>query len=185
MCRLYDQVVTSSERPHLVQALLKYFIVCRNHVAMLDSYLRAEIERCADLTTLFRPATMCTSLMDYYMRTRCETFLRQALQEPITRIVLSNNWSASGPFELDPAKCADTKKREQNLANLQAALADLISSICAQSHSFPVELKYLFTLVKQRVHAKWQKQQQQTSDEIEEEADVNQPQSDKLIKGKN
>ena len=78
-----------------------------------------------------------------------------------------------------------TLKNASKTANLQAALADLISSICAQSHSFPVELKYLFSLVKQRVHAKWQKQQQQTSDEIEEEADVNQPQSDKLIKGKN
>jgi len=178
MCRLYDQVVPTSERPHLVQALLKYFIVRREHVTMLDSYLRAEIERCADLTTLFRPATMCTSLMDFYMRTRCERFLREALQEPLARIF------AYGPasFELDPAKCGDAKKREQNLTNLQAALADLIGSICAQAHAFPVELKYLFSLVKQRVQAKWQ---QQHSDlecgHLDERPEV--PPNDKLIRG--
>ena len=57
-------------------------------------------------------------------------------------------------FELDPAKCPDAKQRELNLANFQAALDDLIASICSQSDAFPPELKHLFYLVRQRVHAK-------------------------------
>ena len=87
ICSLYEQIVSTSERPHLVQALLHFYIGQNKIVEMLRSFLLTEIERCADLSTLFRPATICTSLMDHYMRRRCEPFLRKALQEPLTRIL--------------------------------------------------------------------------------------------------
>ena len=70
LCQVYDQVVPSTERTHLVHALLRYFIVKDRILAALKSFLSAEIDRCADLATLFRPATLCTSLMDQYMRVR-------------------------------------------------------------------------------------------------------------------
>ena len=190
ICMLYDQIMPSTERPHFVQALLKFFIAQNKIVEMLKSFLIAEIDRCSDLSTLFRPATMCTSLMDHYMRTRCDEFLRKAIQEPLVRILkpsasgtgvnpsnghynsnglnalnLSVSSGSSQPksFELDPTKCADQHQRELNLVHFQLALKDLISSICSQStvSLFPNELKYLFCLVRQNVHLKWLKQQQQ------------------------
>jgi len=126
LCTIYEQVMPSTERTHLVQALLRFFIVKNGIVEMLKSFLVTEIDRCADLSTLFRPASMSTSLMDQYMRTRCSQFLRKALEEPLVRILRQNNSAAatSTPltgqssssttspssnhirsFELDPAKC--------------------------------------------------------------------------------
>lgn len=190
ICTLYDQIIPSTERPHFVQALLKFFIAQNKIVEMLKSFLIAEIDRCSDLSTLFRPATMCTSLMDHYMRTRCDEFLRKAIQEPLVRIlkpsssssgdgVNLNGYNSNGlnalnlsisssssnqpkSFELDPSKCPDQHQRELNLVHFQLALKDLINSICNQStvNLFPNELKYLFCLVRQNVHLKWLKQQQ-------------------------
>jgi hypothetical protein len=70
LCHIYDQIIPSTERSHLVHALLRFFIVKAQIIAMLKSFLSTEIQRCADLGTLFRPATLCTSLMDQYMRVR-------------------------------------------------------------------------------------------------------------------
>jgi hypothetical protein len=187
LCNLYDQIVDSTERPHLVQALLKFFIVEKCIVDMLKSFLITEIDRCVDLSTIFRPATMTTSLMDHYMKTRCEEFLRRALQQPLVEHnlnsigILSSNLtstsSSSGhsnsttgmvkSFELDPAKCADAQQREKNLANFQSALKELIASITSQAavDCFPNELKYLFFIVRQHVYLKWKKKQQQKQQE--------------------
>lgn len=122
---------------------------------------------------------MSTSLMDQYMRTRCSDFLYNALEDPLIRILRQNNSpTANGSttsttttpksFELDPTKCPDADQRDQNLLNFKSALTELINAICGQ-HSvqvFPNELKYLFHLVRQHVHAKLQQQDvQATTDE--------------------
>lgn len=70
LCQIYDQIVPSTERAHLVHALLRYYIVKDRILAALKSFISVEILRCADLTTLFRPATLCTSLMVQYMGVR-------------------------------------------------------------------------------------------------------------------
>ncbi len=96
---LYENIVPSTERQHLVQSLLRFYIVQNKIVEMLRSFLVAEIDRCADLSTLFRPASMSTSLMDHYMRVRCDLFLRKALEEPLVHILkqstLNNGFSTS------------------------------------------------------------------------------------------
>lgn len=91
LCTIYEQIVPSTERSHLVQALLRFYIVKNRIVEMLKSFLLTEIDRSSDLSTLFRPASMSTSLMDQYMSTRCGDFLRKALEEPLIRILKQNN----------------------------------------------------------------------------------------------
>jgi hypothetical protein len=44
-CTIYEQIIPSTERPHVVQALLRFFIVKNNIVEILKSYLVAEIDR--------------------------------------------------------------------------------------------------------------------------------------------
>ncbi|CAF0932789.1 unnamed protein product, partial [Brachionus calyciflorus] len=156
---LYEQIIPSTERSHFVQALLKFFIVKKKLIDMLKSFLLAEIDRCSDLSTLFRPATCSTSLMDQYMRVRCEDFLHKVIEEPLVRIFKLNQQNSKS-FELDPAKCTDPQQREQNLFNFQVALKDLINSICNQNsvNLFPNELKHLFYLIRQKVHEKWLRQ---------------------------
>lgn len=193
LCHLYDQIMPSTERAHFVQSLLKFFIVKNKIINMLKSFLLCEIKRCADLSTLFRPATMCTSLMDHYMRVRCEEFLHVALEQPLKSIFKSDfssstsatsssstastsfnssstsQQSSSSPdmsFELDPSKCPDKEQRDRNLENFKEALTVLINAICSPTaiSLFPNELKYLFFFIRQQVHLKWQKQKP-TSDE--------------------
>ncbi|RNA06735.1 ras GTPase-activating 1 [Brachionus plicatilis] len=163
MSVLYEQVIPSTERPHFVQALLRLFIVKNKLIDMLKSFLQTDIDRCSDLSTLFRPATCSTSLMDQYMRVRCENFLHKVVEEPLVRIFKQGGKS----FELDPAKCADASQREQNLFNFQVALKDLINSICNQNSVdlFPNELKHIFYLIKQNVHLKWIEQGNTASDD--------------------
>lgn len=171
---LYEQIIPSTERSHFVQALLKFFIVKNKLIEMLKSFLLAEIDRCSDLSTLFRPATCSTSLMDQYMRLRCEDFLRKVVEEPLTRIFKQGQTtnqnstnSSQKSFELDPSKCPVPTQREQNLFNFQVALKDLINSICNQNsvNLFPNELKHLFYLIRQHVHLKWLKQQNAGTDD--------------------
>ncbi len=157
ICTIYEQILTPNERPHFIQALLKLSIAQNNLIEMLKSYLFTEISRCSDLATLFRPATVSTSLMDYYMRTRCEPFLHKAIEEPLAKI-LKVNFDANS-FELDPNKCPDAQQREQNLINLQSALNEIIMSILNQTEIFPNELKYLFGKIREHVFSKWAKQQ--------------------------
>jgi len=158
--------VPSSERAHFVHALLRYFIVRARIVAALRSFLSAEIARSLDLATLFRPATLCTSLMDQYMRVRCHRFLVESLEVPLSKIG-SNNGQIS--FELDPSKCTDPVQRDHNLVAFKSAIRDLVTAICSPQSvaQFPVELKHLFWMVRHQVHAKWlqikQQQQQQCS----------------------
>ena len=44
-CTIYEQIVPSTERAHVVQALLRFFIVKNRIVEMLKSYLVTEIDR--------------------------------------------------------------------------------------------------------------------------------------------
>ena len=204
LCTIYEQIIPSTERSHLVHSLVRFFIVKNKIVEMLKSFLITEIDRCSDLSTLFRPATMSTSLMDHYMRTRCDEFLKKALEEPLAKIlrqnqtlnsVINGNNSSSSQttlspnpvnftniksFELDPTKCKDANQREINLANFQSALTELISSICNQNSVglFPNELKYLFYLVRQHVHLKWKQQQCNSNDSINN----NNTTDDKLVR---
>ena len=163
---LYEQVIPSTERSHFVQALLRFFIVKNKLIDMLKSFLQTDIDRCSDLATLFRPATCSTSLMDHYMRVRCEEFLHKVIEEPLVRIFAQNGHGCKS-FELDPAKCSDANQREQNLFNFQVALKELINSICNQNSIdlFPNELKHIFYLIKQNVHLKWIEEENTTSDD--------------------
>ena len=167
LCTIYEQIIPSTERSHLVHSLLRFYVVKNKLVEMLKSFLLTEIDRCADLSTLFRPATMSTSLRDQYMRTRCDEFLRKSLEEPLVTKILKLNQNNNNiinnikSFELDPIKCKDANQRETNLVNFQTALKELINSICNQNsvNLFPNELKHIFYLIRQHVHLKWKKQQ--------------------------
>lgn len=44
-CTIYEQIIPSTERAHVVQALLRFFIVKNRIVEMLKSYLTTEIDR--------------------------------------------------------------------------------------------------------------------------------------------
>jgi hypothetical protein len=172
LCIIYEQILPTSERAHFVEALLKFFIVSvrkqqqkqnnKNNdliIQMLKSFLHTEIERCAeqDMSTLFRPATLCTSLMDQYMRTRCNLYLKCVLQDTLVSIFkkMDNNSTtkSSSSFELDPTKCVESEQRQENLALFKDALKELINSICSENsvNLFPSELKHLFFYIKQQV----------------------------------
>jgi len=118
------------------------------------------------------------------MRTRCDDFLRNALEEPLVTKILKLNQSNSThinnikSFELDPTKCKDAQQREINLNNFQTALKEIIQSICNQNsvNLFPNELKHIFFLIRQHVHLKWKKQQFGNQNQIESIAD------DKLVR---
>lgn len=77
----------------------------------------------------------------------------ESLEPPLSRICRAN---ASSSFELDPSKCSEASQREQNLVAFKQAIRDLVTSICQPQtvNKFPIELKHLFWLVRQKVHHK-------------------------------
>ena len=177
LCIVYERLVSATDRAHLVNALLRLCVVRRRVVTTLRSFLFAEIERCRDLSTLFRPASLCTALLDAYMRMRCLPFLRYSLEDTLKVILSRKHLQASTgksnssssfaslvSFELDPSKCEEQTQRALNLEALKEALRVLISTICSPKsvHLFPNELKYLFFAVRRAVQAKCNESGQQS-----------------------
>ncbi|XP_026463003.1 ras GTPase-activating protein 1 [Ctenocephalides felis] len=139
-----------NDRVPLATALLGVFRHEKRETELMRELLNAEVARENDTATLFRAATLPTTLMDLYMRTECGGFLHAALSETITRL-LETKQSA----ELNPTKMDSPEDACSNAEFLLNVLDQITLSIFTSPDSCPRTVRYICGCLQRAVNAKW------------------------------
>ncbi|KAG0729183.1 Ras GTPase-activating protein 1 [Chionoecetes opilio] len=93
--------VSHRDRNPLATSLLRIFRnECREH-DLLQRLTEHEIEREHETSTLFRAASLTTTLLDLYMKATCTYFLTEAISETIHRILETKQSCELNPNKMD------------------------------------------------------------------------------------
>ncbi len=142
--------VCHSDRMPLAAALLRVFVHERQEAHLLQVLCEAEIKREEETSTLFRSATLTTSLMDLFMRIVSHPFLEAALGPMLRKIVESKQ-----SCELNPMKLENQSEACANAEFLLRTLDELTDLIFQSSDACPMTIRYVFGCLQRSVAAKW------------------------------
>jgi len=150
-----DVVVTLADICHtdrlpLATSLLRIFRFDKKEADLLAGLGRLEIEREQETSTLFRSASLTTSLMDLYMKSVCQDFLHTALFPTIHRILESRQ-----SCELNPSKIESPTEACANAEFLLQVLDDITESIFMSSEACPRTLRYVCACLQRDVQDRW------------------------------
>lgn len=114
--------------------------------ALLEQYIDDKSLDCMD--TLFRDNSMFSSLMDLYMQSIGSGYLQEVIGPIIERVIENKEFTSSTKIEL--------LNQDINFQNyLKGILNDTIIAIINSSSKIPVQLRYIFTCLQQKVRIKW------------------------------
>lgn len=142
--------ICHADRQPLATALLRVFRAESRETELLRELVEAEIQRETETSTLFRAASLPTTLMDLYMRAECGTFLKAAVLETVLRL-LETKQSA----ELNPSKMDSLDDACSNAEFLLQILDQITSSIFTSPDACPKPLRYICGCLQRAVVAKW------------------------------
>ena len=131
-------------------SLLKIFRHDRKECDLMKTLCQAEIARESDTSTLFRAASLATTLMDIYMRSECTQFLQSALSDLIHKL-LESKQSA----ELNPTKMEVNDDACTNAEFLLAVLDQITQSIFTSIDACPKSVRFICHCLQKAVIAKW------------------------------
>lgn len=139
-----------TNRIPLATALLKIFRHDKKETELLKTLCVAEIGRESDTSTLFRGASLATTLMDFYMRSECRLFLQSALSDTITKLLESKQSAELNPTKMDVNDDACT-----NAEFLLLVLDQITQFIFTSPESCPRTVRYICNNLQKTVVAKW------------------------------
>merc|ERR1719150_177975 len=139
-----------SDRTPLATSLLRIFRFDKKEAELLSALNRFEVEREEETSTLFRAASLTTSLMDLYMKSVCTEFLHTAIFPTIHRIMESRQ-----SCELNPNKIESATEACANAEFLLQVLDDITESIFMSSEACPRTLRYVCYGLQRNVMQKW------------------------------
>ncbi|XP_068912775.1 ras GTPase-activating protein 1 [Tenebrio molitor] len=142
--------ISHADRAPLATALLRVFRAEGRETELLIELNSAEIERETETSTLFRAASLSTTLMDLYMRAECRGFLQAAVLETVLRL-LDSKQSA----ELNPAKMDSLDDACNNAEFLLQVLDQVALSIFMSADACPRSVRYICGCLQKSVAAKW------------------------------
>ncbi|XP_046400705.1 ras GTPase-activating protein 1 isoform X1 [Ischnura elegans] len=138
------------DRIPLANSLLRIFRYERKEADLLRSLNEAEIEKEEETSTLFRAASLTTTLMDLYMKSVCNSFLHSAIQDTILKLL-----EAKQSCELNPTKMESPDDACDNAEFLLQILDEITLSIFISADSCPKTLRYIFGCLQRTVMNKW------------------------------
>lgn len=139
-----------NNRVPLATALLRVFKHEKRETELIRILCQAEIARENETTTLFRGASLATTLMDLFMRTECTGFLQAAVSETIQRIMESKQSA-----ELNPTKM-DVNDDACSNAEFLLQILDLVThSIFTSPEACPRSVRFICNCLQKAVVAKW------------------------------
>lgn len=142
--------VSHRDRNPLATSLLRIFRnECREH-DLLQRLTEHEIEREHETSTLFRAASLTTTLLDLYMKSTCTEFLTEAISDTIHRILESKQ-----SCELNPTKMDNPMDACANAEFLLKVLDDITQSIFSSAGACPMPLRYICGCLQRKVSEKW------------------------------
>lgn len=142
--------ICHGDRAPLALALLRVFRADGRETELLKELNTDEVDRETQTTTLFRAASLSTTLMDLYMRSECGGFLQAAVLETVLRL-LESKQSA----ELNPAKMDSTDDACSNAEFLLQILDQVTLSIFMSPEACPRSVRYICGCLQKAVVAKW------------------------------
>lgn len=150
-----DVVVTLADICHtdrlpLASSLLRIFRFDKKEADLLTMLGQLEIQREDETSTLFRAASLTTTLMDLYMKSVCQDFLHTALFPTIHRILETRQ-----SCELNPSKIESPTEACANAEFLLQVLDDITESIFMSSEACPRTLRFICACLQRDVMQKW------------------------------
>ncbi|XP_014295659.1 ras GTPase-activating protein 1 isoform X2 [Microplitis demolitor] len=142
--------VCHSDRVPLASSLLKIFRYERKEADLLRSLNQAEVDKEDETPTLFRAASLTTTLMDLYMKSICTSFLKAALRDTIIKLIESKQ-----SCELNPNKMDSPEDACSNAEFLLQVLDEVTLSIFTSPDACPKTLRYICGCLQRAVVAKW------------------------------
>ncbi|KAF7282565.1 hypothetical protein GWI33_002355 [Rhynchophorus ferrugineus] len=139
-----------ADRAPLATALLRVFRAEGRETELLRELNTAEIGRETETSTLFRAASLATTLMDLYMKAECGGFLQAAVLETVLRL-LESKQSA----ELNPAKMDSLDDACNNAEFLLQILDQVALSIFTSPEACPRPVRYICGCLQKAAVAKW------------------------------
>lgn len=139
-----------NDRVPLATSLLRVFRHEKRETELLRILCQTEIARENETSTLFRGASLATTLMDLYMRTECGAFLQSAVSDTVNRI-LESKQSA----ELNPTKMDVNDDACSNAEFLLLILDQVTQSIFTSPESCPRSVRFICNCLQKSVVAKW------------------------------
>ncbi|XP_017781849.1 PREDICTED: ras GTPase-activating protein 1 isoform X2 [Nicrophorus vespilloides] len=142
--------ICHSDRAPLATALLRVFRAEGRESELLIELNCAEVARESETSTLFRAASLPTTLMDLYMRSECGGFLKAAVLETVLRLLESKQSAELNPTKMDSPEVACT-----NAEFLLEILDQITYSIFVSLDACPKSLRYICGRLQKAVMAKW------------------------------
>ncbi|XP_022225195.1 ras GTPase-activating protein 1 isoform X3 [Drosophila obscura] len=139
-----------NDRVPLATSLLRVFRHEKRETELIRTLCQAEVARENETTTLFRGASLATTLMDIYMRTECSGFLQSAVSETVQKILESKQSAELNPTKMDINDDACTN------AEFLLQILDLVTqSIFTSPDACPRNVRYICNCLQKAVMAKW------------------------------
>jgi len=138
------------DRVPLANSLLRIFRYERKEADLLKSLNEAEIEKEEETSTLFRAASLTTTLMDLYMKSVCTGFLHSAIHDTILKLLESKQ-----SCELNPTKMESPDDACANAEFLLQILDEVTLSIFMSAESCPKTVRYICGCLQRTVMGKW------------------------------
>ncbi|KAF7989817.1 hypothetical protein HCN44_008491 [Aphidius gifuensis] len=138
------------DRVPLANSLLRIFKRERKEADLLRSLNQAEVDKEDETPTLFRAASLTTTLMDLYMKSVCTSFLKVALRDTIVKLIDSKQ-----SCELNPTKMDSPEDACSNAEFLLQVLDEVTLSIFTSPDSCPKTLRYICGCLQRAVVTKW------------------------------
>ncbi|XP_033611154.1 ras GTPase-activating protein 1 isoform X2 [Cryptotermes secundus] len=138
------------DRVPLANSLLRIFRYERKEADLLKSLNEAEIEKEEETSTLFRAASLTTTLMDLYMKSVCTGFLHSAIQDTILKLLESKQ-----SCELNPTKMESPDDACANAEFLLQILDEVTLSIFMSAEACPKTVRYICGCLQRTVMGKW------------------------------
>nr|CAH0102365.1 unnamed protein product [Daphnia galeata] len=138
------------DRVPLATSLLRVFRHERKEADLLQTLNDAEIDKEEETSTLFRAASLTTTLMDHYMKSICTPFLTAAVSETIHKLMEAKQSCELNPSKMDPGgdACA-------NAEFLLQILDEITESILMSAEACPKTIRYICSCLQRKVMSRW------------------------------
>ncbi|XP_011503859.1 PREDICTED: ras GTPase-activating protein 1 [Ceratosolen solmsi marchali] len=138
------------DRIPLANSLLRIFRHERKEADLLKTLTQAEVDKEEETPTLFRAASLTTTLMDLYMKSVCTSFLKSALQDTVLKLI-----DTKQSCELNPSKMDSPEDACNNAEFLLQVLDEVTLSIFTSPDVCSKSLRYICFCLQRAVVSKW------------------------------
>lgn len=136
VCQALSGALRGSDLDDVAPALYALAAARGEALALVLGAVSSEVEKQAELETLFRTNSLASKLLKSFTAHVCQGFVTAALQPCLDRVR-----ARGAPLEVDPARAASPDEAERNVAALADECALLLSDMVAARTAAPAAMR--------------------------------------------